>query len=166
MFAVERERFEAILLSIQGTCLRKRLTVATAESCTGGLLAALLTHESGSSAFYLGGVSTYANQAKTRLLQVSPATLESHGAVSAEVAEAMARGARELLDATLALSITGIAGPGGGTPNKPVGTVYIGWSNRERTGSEAFLFPGDREAIRAASCWEALSLIFRLVSSK
>src|SRR4051812_8930601 len=104
-----------ILEQIHDLLVAAPATVATAESCTGGMVATLLTELSGSSAYFLGGISAYANSAKEALLGVAPALLGLHGAVSAEVAEAMARGARERLGSTYAVSLTGIAGPGGGT---------------------------------------------------
>src|SRR5438874_2315271 len=102
------------------------MTVAVAESCTGGLLGSLLTDVPGSSTYFLGGVIAYHDALKTGLLGVSPALIREHGAVSAECALAMVRGVRNVTGSDIALSVTGIAGPSGGTPAKPVGTVYIG----------------------------------------
>src|SRR5437016_904718 len=105
--------------------LDARLTLATAESCTGGLLGGALTEVSGASAYYLGGVVSYADDVKVRLLDVPPDTIRSHGAVSAQTAAQMAEGVARLLGSDVAISITGVAGPTGGSPEKPVGTTYI-----------------------------------------
>jgi nicotinamide-nucleotide amidase len=133
--ATIRERFATLIVG-EGTddvpeavfaqLTRTRATLATAESCTGGLVAHLLTRIAGVSAHYLGGVVSYANEAKVELLGVDPELIAAHGAVSAEVAAAMAAGVRDRLKADLGLSITGIAGPSGGSPEKPVGLVYLG----------------------------------------
>ncbi len=104
---------------------RRGLTLAVAESCTGGLVGAILTEQAGASEFFLGGAVAYANAEKVRALGVSPALLASHGAVSGEVALAMAEGIRERAGAGVAVAVTGIAGPGGATPGKPVGTVWV-----------------------------------------
>jgi PncC family amidohydrolase len=132
-------------------------TVATAESCTGGLVGALLTERPGSSAYYLGGVVAYANDAKLHLLGVPPAVLARHGAVSAPVAEAMAAGARLVFQADLAVSLTGIAGPGGGSPDKPVGLVYLGLATARGTATRRLLLQGDRGAVRARAAEAALA---------
>lgn len=135
------------------------LTVATAESCTGGLIAAALTAIPGSSAVVLCGWVTYSNEAKARLLGVPQDVLESHGAVSQPVAAAMAAGALARSGAALALSCTGIAGPGGGRPNKPVGLVFIGLA---RPGApptvDRHIFGGNRAAIRAETVAAALAM--------
>ena len=122
VFATDERPLPEIVL----TLARERgLTLATAESCTGGLVAGELTSIAGSSDVVVGGAVTYSNQLKERLLGVPAELLERHGAVSAEVAEAMAAGARERLGADVAVSVTGVAGPGGGTPEKPVGLVFL-----------------------------------------
>lgn len=140
--------------------LRSRgLTLAVAESCTGGLLGARLTARAGSSAYFNGGVISYANQAKMNLLAVPPETLARHGAVSEEVARAMAEGARAALHADYALSITGVAGPDGGTPEKPVGLVYLACAGPEGTEVRRGSFPGDRETVRTFSATSALHLL-------
>ena len=164
MFALDSVQFQNILEQLQETCLRKNLTLATAESCTGGLLAASLTHLSGSSAYFQGGVNTYANSAKTKLLGVDPQLIQHFGAVSAEVAFAMASGVRNLCETDLAISITGIAGPKGGSPDKPVGTVFCGWSKAGETKTSRFQFPGSREEVRAASCLAALTEMLRWIT--
>jgi nicotinamide-nucleotide amidase len=141
-------------------CKAAGVTIATAESCTGGLLAALLTEIAGSSAVFDRGLVTYSNQAKIELLGVPAGTLAAHGAVSEPVARAMAEGARERAGVTLAIAITGIAGPGGGTPQKPVGLVHFGLSRDGReTRTEDQVFSGDRHAIRLAAVSHALRML-------
>lgn len=136
-----------------------RLTLSVAESCTGGLLAARLTDREGASRFLLAGLTTYSNEAKVRLLGVDARTLEAHGAVSREVAEAMAGGARTRTGADAAVAITGVAGPGGGTEEKPVGTVWIAASVAGRREARRFRFDGDRRAVREASVTAALEML-------
>lgn len=136
-------------------------TVVVAESCTGGLLAQRLTAVPGSSAYFLGGVVTYSNDLKTRLLGVSPETLERHGAVSRETAEAMAVGARQRLGGDFGLGITGIAGPDGGTVEKPAGTVHIALADSEGPIHRQFRFPGNRSRIRHLAAQWALELLRR-----
>lgn len=137
----------------------RRLTLAVAESCTGGLVGAALTAVPGASECFRGGVIAYANCIKTGLLKVDEALLRQHGAVSDPVARAMAEGAQQALGADLAVSITGIAGPGGGTEDKPVGLVYIGASGLGPSRARRLLFEGTREQIRQHSCRAALELI-------
>jgi nicotinamide-nucleotide amidase len=135
------------------------ITLATAESCTGGLIAAALTAIAGSSAVVQAGFVTYSNAAKTAMVGVPEGVLAAFGAVSEPVARLMADGARARSGATLALSCTGIAGPGGATPGKPVGLVFIGCARRGgATVVERHVFPGDRAAVRAATVAAALRL--------
>ena len=134
-------------------------TLATAESCTGGELGAALTAIPGSSAVYKGGIISYTNWVKHNLLGVDQHLLDTLGAVSAPVAEAMAKGAREAIQADIAVSVTGLAGPGGDEFGNPVGLVFIGYSDAGKTLSRRFLFPGSREEIRQAACREALKFI-------
>ena len=134
-------------------------TVSTAESCTGGLLGGRLTELPGSSDYVVGGLVVYSNAAKQALLGVPAALLETHGAVSAPVAESMAEGARKALGADFALSVTGIAGPDGGTPDKPVGLVFIGCAAAGETVVRRHEFPGDRATVRAWSVVAALHLL-------
>ena len=136
-------------------------TVATAESCTGGLLAERLTEVPGSSKYFIEGVVTYANDAKTRTLGVESMLLMEHGAVSAPVAEAMAAGIRKRADTDFGLAITGIAGPSGGTEEKPVGTVFIAISSEAGTESKKIKFPGDRHLIRWRASQAALEMLRR-----
>ncbi len=134
-------------------------TLATAESCTGGGIGAALTAIPGSSAVYKGGIISYTNWVKHNLLGVDQHLLDTLGAVSAPVAEAMAKGAREAIQADIAVSVTGLAGPGGDEFGNPVGLVFIGYSDAGKTLSRRFLFPGSRGEIRQAACREALKLI-------
>ena len=134
-------------------------TLVTAESCTGGGIGAALTAVPGSSAVYKGGIISYTNWVKEHLLHVDGRLLEKRGAVSAPVAEAMARGAREVLRADIAVSVTGLAGPGGDDFGNPVGTVFIGYSDREKTLSREYHFPGDREQVRSLTTEAALRLV-------
>lgn len=135
------------------------LTVATAESCTGGLLSARLTSRPGSSAWVLGGVTAYANAAKEQLLDVSAVLLAEHGAVSAEVAVALAQGARSRFGADVGVGITGVAGPGGGTPEKPVGTVHVCVAGPDGTSAKALRLTGSRTAVRERSVTMAMHLL-------
>ena len=134
-------------------------TLVTAESCTGGGIGAALTSVSGASAVYKGGVISYTNWVKQHLLGVDPAVWRSEGAVSAAVAEAMASGARNSLEADIAVSVTGLAGPGGDDYGNSVGTVYIGYSDCVRCISREYHFTGNRAEIRKKACSEALMLI-------
>ncbi|TLM65341.1 MAG: CinA family nicotinamide mononucleotide deamidase-related protein [Deltaproteobacteria bacterium] len=137
------------------------LTVALAESCTGGLIAKLLTDQPGASAFFERGAVTYANAAKTGWLKVPPPLLARSGAVSAECARAMARGIRRAAGTALGLAVTGIAGPDGGTPDKPVGTVFIALAGADGERVEGFLFRGGRDRIRLHSACTALDWLRR-----
>lgn len=137
--------------------IEKKLKLALAESCTGGLVAACITSISGASVIFDRGFVTYSNDAKQEMLGVPPLLLEQHGAVSAQCAEAMAQGAREKSKADIGLSITGVAGPGGGTPEKPVGLVYIGLSTAKETEAKRFLFEGNRNEVRRQSIVKALA---------
>lgn len=130
--------------------------LATAESCTGGWAAQVITSVAGSSAWFDRGFVTYSNAAKQELLGVRAETLARHGAVSEEAAREMARGALARGGATVAVSITGVAGPGGGTPGKPVGTVCFAWAAGERLMSETCRFSGERESVRRQAVIRAL----------
>ncbi|MFQ3623891.1 MAG: nicotinamide-nucleotide amidohydrolase family protein [Acetobacteraceae bacterium] len=141
-------------------CRNRGVTIATAESCTGGLIAAVLTAIPGSSDVVERGFVTYSNAAKTELLGVPAGLIASVGAVSAEVARAMAEGAIAASSAGLALSVTGVAGPGGGTAAKPVGLVFLGLARRGGAAAvERRMFPGDRTAVRLASVRAAFALV-------
>jgi nicotinamide-nucleotide amidase len=145
-------------------CRARGLTLATAESCTGGLVAQRITSVAGSSGVFLGAVVAYADEVKVRELGVPLETLERHGAVSAETAAAMAAGVRERLGADLAVAVTGIAGPGGGTEEKPVGLVYLHAEGPEGGRGVEFQFAGDRESIRRRAAVTALHLVRRLLT--
>ena len=149
-----------MLLTKQG------LTLATAESCTGGLVAHRITNVPGSSAYFVGGVVAYANEAKEALLGVQPATLAAHGAVSEETAREMAQGARRVLGAHLGLAVTGIAGPDGGTPEKPVGLVYAALAAPEGAWTERHIWSGERAQNKARSAEAALDLLRRYLEGR
>ncbi len=143
------------LVSLLGReLLRRGLRCATAESCTGGMIGAMLTAVPGSSAWYAGGVISYANDVKEHLLGVRRDVLESCGAVSGPVVRQMALGAGAAAGADVAMAVSGVAGPGGGTDEKPVGTVWIGWALRGDVHARMFRFPGSRQEVRrrAARC--------------
>lgn len=161
LFSTDGEQLE----EVAGRLLKaKHLTLATAESCTGGLLAGRVTSVPGSSAYFLASVVAYANEAKVELLGVPQELLAEHGAVSAEVAAAMATGVRQRARADIGIGITGIAGPGGGTEEKPVGLVYIGIADAAESSARRFLFPGDRQLIRELAVKAALDMIRRRIT--
>jgi nicotinamide-nucleotide amidase len=149
---------------VGGLLRRDKATLATAESCTGGMIAQMITAVAGSSDYFDRGFVTYSNQAKVDLLGVGEEILRDHGAVSEPCAQAMAEGARARAGTTFALSVTGIAGPGGGTEDKPVGLVYIGLSTPSRTLVRRIRWPGQREQVRAISAMVALDLLRRELS--
>ena len=145
---------------LAGEKLKKQgLTLAVAESCTGGLLGSLITEVPGSSAYFLGGIIAYDDRVKIELLGVPPATIQEHGSVSAECALAMCQGARRVLRADIALSITGVAGPAGGTAAKPVGTTYIGLAASDVEVVKHFWWRGGRASNRAESVEATLSML-------
>jgi nicotinamide-nucleotide amidase len=146
----------ALAEQLQGLCLGRGLTVALAESCTGGLVATTITDVPGSSGYFLGGVVSYSNEAKAALLDVPRAMLDAHGAVSAQVAKEMAAGAQARFAASLAVSITGVAGPDGGSDEKPVGLTYIGLASAAGVDVRRFQFPGDRAGNREMAAHAAL----------
>ena len=137
----------------------QNLTVATAESCTGGLLAHYLTSISGSSEYYDRGVVTYSNKSKIELLDVKEETLRNHGTVSEQTARAMAVGIKNKSNVDIGISTTGIAGPTGGTKEKPVGLVYIGIATTNKTEVKKFIFSGDRLQIKKNTCSAALKML-------
>lgn len=144
----------------------KQLKLATAESCTGGLIAAMVTSIAGSSEIFDRGFVTYSNQSKMDMLGVQPQTLEKYGAVSAQTAEEMVAGALENSLADIAISVTGVAGPGGGSPDKPVGTVYIGVGTKDWQTSEAikYQFEGTRTRIRELTAQESFERILKILA--
>ena len=139
--------------------IENNITLATAESCTGGSLGKIITSFSGASAIYGYGFITYANEAKENLLGVSHETLETFGAVSPECAREMALGARKAARSDIAVSVTGIAGPTGGTPEKPVGLVYIAFADKDGVEVRKLNLKGTRDEIRAQTCGEVFKLI-------
>lgn len=158
LFSTNGETLEAVV----GKMLNERgHTVAVAESCTGGLIGMRFTEVAGSSQYFMEGAITYSYQAKTSVLGVDPEIIKTHGAVSAECAEAMALGMRARADTTHAISVTGIAGPDGGTPEKPVGTVFIGYAGPKGVKSVKFVLPGDRHLIRWRTSQAALDYLRR-----
>lgn len=158
IFAFRGETMEEVVglrLAVGG------FTLAVAESCTGGLIAHRLTEVPGSSNYFMEGIVTYSNEAKTRLLGVPSEMIERHGAVSSEVAEAMAEGVKARASTDFGLAVTGIAGPGGGTPEKPVGLVYVALSDDAHTEHRRIMLPGDRNLIRWRASQAALDLLRR-----
>ncbi len=147
-----------LVQSLAAICEQRGITVAVAESCTGGGLGFAITELPGVSSFFLGGIISYSNEVKQELLGVPAEVLAEYGAVSEETARAMAEGVRARVHADIGLSTTGIAGPGGETPTKPVGLVYVAASTPERTLVRRDVWPGDRAAVRAASVRAALEL--------
>ena len=161
LFARDERPVEALVLELARA---RGWTLATAESCTGGMVATRLTDVPGASDVFVGGVVAYANELKRRELGVPAELLERHGAVSAEAAAAMAAGTRERLSADVALAVTGIAGPGGGTPEKPVGLVHLHVSSPDGETSRELEITGDRDAIRRRATVTALHLLRRVLS--
>jgi nicotinamide-nucleotide amidase len=161
LFARDERPIADVVLSL---CRARGLTLATAESCTGGMVAARLTDVPGSSDVFLGGVVAYADALKRAALGVTADVLERHGAVSAEAAAAMSRGARERLGADVAVSVTGIAGPDGGTPEKPVGLVHFHAAGPDGERALQLDVPGDRETVRRRATATALHLVRRLLT--
>ncbi len=151
---------------LQDACLARGLTVATAESCTGGLVAHLITDVPGSSGYFRGGVVAYSDDVKASLLGVPSEALSRHGAVSAQVAVAMAEGARARLGSDLAASVTGVAGPDGGTDAKPVGLVYVAVAGGDAPVVQRFTWPHDREGNKRASAEAALRMLVEAVEAR
>ena len=143
----------------------KSLLLATAESCTGGLVAAAITDVSGSSGWFERGFVTYSNEAKSTMLGVPAKLIRDHGAVSEEVARAMAEGAQRLFSTDATIAVTGIAGPAGGTPEKPVGTVWLAARLHTNTRAVKRVFPGDRDEIRRRAAQAGLDLLRRLLAA-
>ena len=157
---------EPLVLPLAGRLRGRGWRLATAESCTGGLIAAACTSVAGSSDWFERGWVSYSNEAKTELLGVDAALIAAHGAVSEPVARAMAEGALTRSRADLALAVTGIAGPSGATPGKPVGLVWLAWAQRGGTsGTRRLHCSGDRAAVRAQTVREALGQALRLASA-
>jgi PncC family amidohydrolase len=155
----------ALAERVQEICLRRSLKLAAAESCTGGLVGYALTEVAGSSEYFVGGVISYSNDAKREQLGVPAATLEMHGAVSAQTAVAMAEGARQRFAADIAVAVTGIAGPGGGTDAKPVGLVYVAVADADGHSVQRHLRHGDRHVNRLESARACLELLLSRLES-
>ncbi|WP_034641768.1 CinA family protein [Desulfovibrio inopinatus] len=143
--------------------VERGLTLSCAESCTGGLAASLLTDISGSSRWFVGGIVAYANQIKTNILGVAESILIEHGAVSSETVLAMAAGVRRTMQADVSFALSGVAGPTGGTPEKPVGTVWIAWDIGERHISDVYHLGGDRQEIKFQSAAHAITRLAELL---
>ncbi|MDJ0807429.1 MAG: CinA family protein [Gammaproteobacteria bacterium] len=160
------DRLERLAQEV-GVCLTERaFRLAVAESCTGGWVAMVLTGVAGSSQWFDRGFVTYSNQAKQQMLGVQASTLETYGAVSEQTVAAMTRGALAVSDVDISLSISGIAGPGGGTPEKPVGTVCFAWQFRQQPAVTAWRwFPGDRRAVRRQAAEHALETLLELLEN-
>lgn len=156
MPAIGTDALVQAAVRLQAACLKRSLTVALGESCTGGLVAHAITKVAGSSRYFLGGVVSYADSAKATLLDVPEELIDRHGAVSAEVAGAMASGARRRFGADMAISVTGIAGPDGGTADKPVGLTFIGLAHGHGVSTRRFEWAGDRSANIEASAAASL----------
>jgi len=165
--AVGKWRFEAesgdVTESLQVALLDRGMTVATAESCTGGLVAKRITDRAGSSEVFVGGVVAYSNAVKVAELGVSPEDLDKHGAVSEPVARQMAKGVRERFGASAGIGITGVAGPGGGSPEKPVGTVWLAIAVGDSVDARLVNLPGDRTAVRERAAQAALGWLYRRI---
>jgi nicotinamide-nucleotide amidase len=158
-------KFEALCGRLANLLLEKGWMLATAESCTGGLIAAACTELAGSSRWFERGHVTYSNDAKVEALGVDPGLVAAHGAVSEKVARAMAFGAVRHAHAQVAVAVTGVAGPGGGTADKPVGTVWFGFMVDGRLSSETMRFDGDRAAVRRQTVVHALRRLVDLVAA-
>ena len=158
VFGEDRETIDSVVADL---FRRKGATLSLAESCTGGLVAKRVTDVPGSSAYFVEGAVTYADAAKVRSLGISRRLLEEEGAVSSATATAMARGMRKLSGSDIALAITGIAGPGGGSEEKPVGTVYLALATRAGCQAKGYLFSGSREEIRTITAFTAMDWLRR-----
>ena len=163
MFLLSHKTHGEALDRLMTLCKQHQLTIATGESCTGGILGGILTYLPGSSSVYLGGVNAYSNQTKRQLLGIPTLTIEKHGAVSKQVAEAMARGARDLFSSTYGIAVTGIAGPDGGTPTKPVGTIWLAWAGDTFVESKVLNLRGDRHENRSETCLVAIESLSQLI---
>ena len=161
---MNRDEAADLVPQLAAALLRRRWLLATAESCTGGLISAACTGLPGSSDWFERGFVTYSNAAKTELLGVPAALIAAHGAVSEAVARAMADGALAHARAQVSLGVTGVAGPTGGSPGKPVGTVCFGWRVGGQTHAETRHFPGERAAVRAQAAAHALRRLLELVA--
>ncbi|PJF31465.1 MAG: competence protein ComA [Candidatus Thermofonsia Clade 1 bacterium] len=155
---------ESLEVAVGRLLAARRLTLSVAESCTGGLIMHRLTNVAGSSAYLMGGMVVYSYEAKVKFAGVQQITLDQFGAVSAETASEMARGVRAAFETDFALAVTGIAGPGGGTPSKPVGLVYIALDSAHGIQVERHVWQSDREGNKAHSAEAALALLYRCLT--
>jgi PncC family amidohydrolase len=162
---MDSEPLVQLVERLQAACLDRGLTVATAESCTGGLVAKLITDVDGSSGYFRAGIISYANDAKLRLLGVPDDLLAAHGAVSAQVARSMALGALERTGADVAVAVTGVSGPSGGSPAKPVGLTYVAVADATGVDVRRFVWSGDRAANRESSARAAIELMLERVAT-
>lgn len=162
---LDRQRLEHDLLQISAALCSRGQMLSTAESCTGGLIAAACTELAGSSQWFERGFVTYSNQAKTDLLGVDPVLIAEHGAVSEPVVRAMAQGALAHAHAQVSIAVTGVAGPSGGSAEKPVGTVWLGWCLEGETHTQVQHFAGDRAGVRAATLSFALARLAELLAA-
>ena len=144
--------------------IQQNIMLATAESCTGGGIATAMTALAGSSAWFDAGFVTYSNEAKNRMLNVPMAVIETHGAVSESVVEAMTAGAVANSQAQLSVAVSGVAGPGGGTESKPIGTVWIAWRSASESVTQLYQFNGDRDSVRLQTVEQALSGLVKLLN--
>jgi nicotinamide-nucleotide amidase len=154
---------QLIVIQIHNLLIKNKKTVSVAESCTGGLVSALLTQTSGSSKYFNLGVIAYSNKPKENILNIAPKLIAAKGAVSKEIALKMAQSIRKIAKADFGIGITGIAGPTGGTPLKPVGTVFIAISGKVKTMVRKFIFSGNRTSVREKSALKALELLKNLI---
>ena len=154
-----------LAVRLQALALAGGFTVATAESCTGGLVGHVITDVPGSSAYYVGGIISYANEIKIESLDVDVTTLERHGAVSAQVALAMAKGVRARMGADFGVAVTGVAGPDGGSPEKPVGLTYVAVAGASADEVQRHVWSGDRSSNKQASAAAALELLLDVIST-
>ncbi len=148
-----------VISSLAQRLQQQQFFLATAESCTGGLIAATLTDVAGSSAWFKGAVVSYANEVKAHVLGVLEKDLQTVGAVSEPVVLRMAQGVAQVIGTQCSLAVSGVAGPGGGSPEKPVGTVWIAWHTPQKTWANRFVFSGDRHAVRLATVYNSLLLL-------
>ncbi len=166
MFACKADRFLPVLENLQAILTEQGKVVGTAESCTGGLLSSLFTFLPGSSRIFRGGICAYDNDVKIKVLGVNPQTLADHGAVSEAAAAEMASGAAKLLKADYTISVTGIAGPDGGTPEKPVGTIWCGFYGPEGVKTKQFHLGSHRTQNRAEISYLALMELYDYIRSR
>ena len=146
-------------------CLDKKLTVTTAESCTGGMIASSIVSVSGSSAIFKSSVVTYSNEMKSKILNIPLKSIKENGAVSKVIAYTMAYNVLDLMNSDISIAVTGIAGPGGGSKNKPVGLVYIGIGTKQNTVTKRYLFKGNRLKVRQETTLEALKLANEIIET-